>query len=439
MALSPNADVVRSAPVYYSHVNVNGAVYTASNVIAWTTYDRLLTTIVSVNTPNWRSYRNKWKPHNNYSKRVATISDPIRVVTLIYTGSHGTSVLKYVNANAQFLGASYSGAAKNADDPTQKVVAKLQEQITLQKASTLVTVAEAHKTAKHLAETAKRVAAALKALKSLNIAGFGNALGINVSKRQVKRFRTQSKDIRKYPGKPFSQMTTKEELRLRDFAANTWLEYSYAWKPLLGDIYANAEALASAMVEKSPNQRVVTAKSHSFISGEYETANSGWISRHDYQKKLEVRMKLWYTIDVDSNPIVSACGLTNPLLVAWEIVPFSFVVDWFLPIGNYLESLTAYRGVTFRGGTKTTRATDVVNTYVRANKQYAYGTGTMTPVGSAESQYRNFSITREGLSGFPTLNFPRFKDPRSIAHAASALALLHSIFHGSGNSSTRRF
>jgi len=30
-------------------------------------------------------------------------------------------------------------------------------------------------------------------------------------------------------------------------------------------------------------------------------------------------------------------GLQDPASVAWELLPWSFVVDWFIPIGNWLE------------------------------------------------------------------------------------------------------
>lgn len=32
-------------------------------------------------------------------------------------------------------------------------------------------------------------------------------------------------------------------------------------------------------------------------------------------------------------------GLVDPATVVWELIPYSFVVDWFLPIGSYLENL----------------------------------------------------------------------------------------------------
>jgi hypothetical protein len=37
-----------------------------------------------------------------------------------------------------------------------------------------------------------------------------------------------------------------------------------------------------------------------------------------------------------------ALGLLDPLTVVWEIIPYSFVVDWFLPIGSYLENLAVF-------------------------------------------------------------------------------------------------
>jgi hypothetical protein len=33
-------------------------------------------------------------------------------------------------------------------------------------------------------------------------------------------------------------------------------------------------------------------------------------------------------------------GLLDPLSVAWEILPWSFVVDWFYPVGTFLDNLS---------------------------------------------------------------------------------------------------
>jgi len=48
-------------------------------------------------------------------------------------------------------------------------------------------------------------------------------------------------------------------------------------------------------------------------------------------------------------------GLTDPLSVLWEITPYSFVVDWFIPIGTYLENLNTIPSLRGRFLTTTLR------------------------------------------------------------------------------------
>lgn len=50
---------------------------------------------------------------------------------------------------------------------------------------------------------------------------------------------------------------------------------------------------------------------------------------------------------------MSQTGLSNPLILAWELVPYSFVVDWFVGVGSYLNNLDATIGLQFNSGTKT--------------------------------------------------------------------------------------
>lgn len=42
---------------------------------------------------------------------------------------------------------------------------------------------------------------------------------------------------------------------------------------------------------------------------------------------------------------LNGLGLLNPALLWWELLPYSFVVDWFLPVGDVLTSLTAGIGM----------------------------------------------------------------------------------------------
>lgn len=61
--------------------------------------------------------------------------------------------------------------------------------------------------------------------------------------------------------------------------------------------------------------------------------------------KCEKRIKFHYRVDNEILRTLSQLSLTNPLEVAWELVPFSFVVDWMLPIGDYLSNMSALHGI----------------------------------------------------------------------------------------------
>jgi len=120
-----------------------------------------------------------------------------------------------------------------------------------------------------------------------------------------------------------------------------WLELQYGWKPLVSDVYGACEALS-----RSPrgNWRV-TAKAQRFSSARWSK------DFPDHQMSTCVAMAergAFVRIDaLPSNDLtmsLASLGVTNPLLIAWELVPYSFVVDWALPVGTWLESLDAMLG-----------------------------------------------------------------------------------------------
>jgi hypothetical protein len=63
------------------------------------------------------------------------------------------------------------------------------------------------------------------------------------------------------------------------------------------------------------------------------------------QRKLTVLYRVDYP---DAREGAQIFG--NVWQLAWELIPLSFVVDWFLPVGKYLDSLNATKGITFLDG-----------------------------------------------------------------------------------------
>jgi hypothetical protein len=139
---------------------------------------------------------------------------------------------------------------------------------------------------------------------------------------------------------------------------------------------------------------------------------------------------MYYALSDATLAEFSSLGLINPLEIVWELLPYSFVVDWFLPIGNWLSSMTADAGFTFQGGSLSCMSkvkSDGVKDVVWLNHPTAQASGA-TPVLTGQSF--NFVRTCYASSPVPGLYF---KNPLSATHIANAMALLALAFRGGSN------
>ncbi len=133
----------------------------------------------------------------------------------------------------------------------------------------------------------------------------------------------------------------------------TWLEYKYGWMPLLMDVKQSAEFFAQQALGGRPPSFVVVGKASRKGNWNREytmgfTPIVGQKQRATLQGEQVVRVKLWLEIDNPQFQQLSQLGVTNPLLYAWEVIPFSFVFDWFCSVGDYLQGLTALHGITVK-------------------------------------------------------------------------------------------
>lgn len=112
---------------------------------------------------------------------------------------------------------------------------------------------------------------------------------------------------------------------------SVWLEYQYGWKPLLGDIVDGAtwmtERLSGQRIQKV---RVVRRKE--FIQDQ-ETAPYIYPWSPTRHSRLLI---LTANVDAGSPPGLS---VMDPLSDIWNLIPGSFIADWFLDVGSWLEAL----------------------------------------------------------------------------------------------------
>lgn len=117
---------------------------------------------------------------------------------------------------------------------------------------------------------------------------------------------------------------------------NRWLEYRYGWLPTLSDIDTLVNqplGIPGTVVKASAFKR--------YDSTGYE--EGGW----DFTQNGSIRVSVQALLIVKDPFIKTASqyGIANSSLVAWELMPYSFVADWVFGIGDYLEHLGALNGL----------------------------------------------------------------------------------------------
>ncbi len=103
--------------------------------------------------------------------------------------------------------------------------------------------------------------------------------------------------------------------------ANGHLEVMFGWLPLLSDVYNATDNIHKAL---RGNGSVVSGTSSKFKSSNGLKARSGVTG----------------IVQSSSKRTLAELGLLNPLAVAWELTPFSFVLDYFVKIGELLSTST---------------------------------------------------------------------------------------------------
>lgn len=269
-------------------------------------------------------------------------------------------------------------------------------------------IAEREQTANLIASTARRLAQAIENLRRGNVVGVAHALfGTKNAKRGIKR--------------------------VAGGIPEQWLALQYGWKPLLSDVYGSCEELAALTTGVQPEVFTVTATAQTnfdrstYVSG----GDGGWIPPVEWSSSSgAVRGKALVAAKVSSDFVTGASrtGLINPLTLGWELLPYSFVVDWFYPVGDFLERCNATDGLTFSRGYITQKYNMNWRAALKGSPNFSGTPGWSGSVSGGNHTAMFSGYSREVLSWFPSPSWPSFKDPFSPTHVANGLSLLATAF-----------
>lgn len=202
--------------------------------------------------------------------------------------------------------------------------------------------------------------------------------------------------------------------------ASNFLEYSYGWKPLVQDIWTSCDILQRPIGVERVRSSASSNHVYQYVFRDNDPSGSSGI---DQNSTTKVTVKMGAEVSI-SNPnlwLANQLGLVNPVVTAWQILPWSLVVDWFINLEQYLMATSDFYGLhvtnawtnTFYAGRETYTAFG--GPYDPPDQRWSYGSAT-----NGTGLTRVAGLTAPPLFVRPFRGF-------SLARAANAIGLVVSV------------
>jgi hypothetical protein len=312
------------------------------------------------------------------------------------------------------------------------------------KSQSWVTAIEAHKSWDTIYQRAKKLAAVVTACRQGNLSALKSMLP---GKRALKPSIT-SVVLWDDDGRPLLDRRGRTQSLKRpivrygsnsgwgDQASALWLEYRYGWSPLVYDIIDTMKAIYAADLrhELLPRDIYVSRSQEKAKAENTEPQNLTFGGlQYTGNRKLDweytVRCFIHYRVSAENGIVnrLNDFGLFDVPRAVWELVPFSFVADWFIPIGTYLQALQPKIGVEIVDQGFSIHLLTKVEQEISGFPNPTVGGVTFSPVcplGSKDQGSREFRVRSPQL-GYP--GFPAYDVKLNIKRMADLVALFKSL------------
>lgn len=230
-----------------------------------------------------------------------------------------------------------------------------------------VTIAEAGKTAKWLELRSFKMLRRIGMIhaicdpKASNRRKLRRTLGISDSKDQAVAdygayIRLVREDVDLDVGTKKRLIQRAKEARRRfgtnaDMFASLYLEYRYALSPLIMEI---EDAMKYLVFDRSSYEFTISGEcaQQTLKFGESSTSGDGTTTTYVTEGYFAGVMKITCKVTDPLRFTLAEAGLdlTSIPATVWELIPFSWMFDWALGIGDFLEQLSAFTGASFVRG-----------------------------------------------------------------------------------------
>lgn len=169
--------------------------------------------------------------------------------------------------------------------------------------------------------------------------------------------------------------------------AGVVLEGIFGWQPLVADIVS----ACTTVIQKAPPPVYVSGFGRGFAQDQ-EVSKNEWLGTTTVIGQGTVTHKRTSQVVV-SNPnlwLAERAGTLNVAAVAWDLVPHSYIVNMFTNVGQLVNSITDFAGLSFSGGTITT-TTHYKKIHVKTSRDW----GTAQSVFSRDLKSRSVGNSME--------------------------------------------
>lgn len=148
--------------------------------------------------------------------------------------------------------------------------------------------------------------------------------------------------LRRFDVSAFAQWMSKGFVKRNSkFAAQLNLEIAFAIKPSIDDIYSAVNVLQEPIKNAIVKGRATVPFSATVVS------STGTSPDKVASAKVSAEYGAFIAVTNPNLHLADTMGLINPVQTAWQLLPGSFLVDWLLPVEQFLGYMTDFVGLTF--------------------------------------------------------------------------------------------
>lgn len=209
--------------------------------------------------------------------------------------------------------------------------------------------------------------------------------------------------------------------------ANGWLQFQYGWRPLLSDVFAAADEGIRISINKIEHFH---ARQKRIMDGTLEpmqVVDGVLIPTHVVMTGVQsCQFNIRLTIPDESFDPTRWTSM-NPISIGWELIPYSFVVDWFVDVGSYLRNVETALLYNTRWHSGSVTELYQIETEETVNG-FFFTSGGMTERWNKFSAFsKKVFFRRSVLTSYPLPHAPTFKVDLGSSRMITAAALLRQM------------